>query len=49
MTKRYFIAGMINSGIAVFNTQGIAAPKFPEFNMLKIKSDSPASKKVILS
>lgn len=49
MTKRYFITGMINSSITVLNTQGIVAPKFPGFNMLKTESDSPASKMVILS
>lgn len=49
MTKRYFMAGLHNCGIAVLNNQGISASKFPAGNMLKIKSDSPASKKVILS
>lgn len=49
MTKRYLISGMPSSGIVAINRQGISAPKFPEFNMLKINMDSPASKMVILS
>lgn len=49
MIKRYFITGMLNSGIALLNNQGIGVSKFPEINMLKIQSDSPTSKMVILS
>lgn len=49
MTSRYLITGMFNSGINTINNQGFSAPKFPAFFMLKNESDSPTSKKVILS
>lgn len=48
MIKRFLTAGLYNS-IAVFNNQGISALNFTAGNMSKFKSDSPASKMVILS